>query len=219
MYVNHLHNPTDTTVDHRQVWFSVRARALGSFLSGVVAVVCGNLLGHYLDRVQISLRIRARSAFWGIIVFQGACWIWATVLVTEFRTTQPTYDWTSPGFGRAFALFVMLNCAFQMNYLFLYFFVSNLACGDSDIIRYAALLRGSESAWQAISYGITSVTVFAEVGAVYWNFALWAVAIWPAWLVLREFGGERETAIEQTIQSIETQAVKNSAPVREDALS
>jgi hypothetical protein len=62
------------------------------------------------------------------------------------------------------------------------------------------------------------VTVFAEVGAVYWSFALWAVAIWPAWLVLREFGGERETAIEQTIQSMETQAVKNSAPVREGAL-
>lgn len=27
------------------VWFSVRARALGSFLSGIVAVIAGNLLG------------------------------------------------------------------------------------------------------------------------------------------------------------------------------
>ena len=59
------------------------------------------------------------------------------------------------------------------------------------MIRYAALLRGTESAWQAISYGITSVTVFAEVGAIYWNFALWFLAIWPAWLVLREFGEKK----------------------------
>ena len=27
------------------MWFSVRARALGSFLSGIVAVTAGNMLG------------------------------------------------------------------------------------------------------------------------------------------------------------------------------
>ncbi|KAH8722332.1 hypothetical protein GQ44DRAFT_587131, partial [Phaeosphaeriaceae sp. PMI808] len=71
------------------------------------------------------------------------------------------------------------------------FFISNLATDESEVIRYAALLRGSES------YGITSTTIFAEVGAIYWNFALWAVSIYPAWLVLREFGGEGMTATEQ----------------------
>jgi hypothetical protein len=29
------------------------------------------------------------------------------------------------------------------------------------------------------------------VGAIYWNFALWLLAIWPAWLVLREFGEKK----------------------------
>ncbi|OAF99392.1 uncharacterized protein CC84DRAFT_1232841 [Paraphaeosphaeria sporulosa] len=174
------------------LWFSVRARALGSFVSGLVAVTCGNLLGWYLDNSRLSLRTRARTAFTVIVVFQGACWIWITVLVTRFRHTHPTYDWGSPGFGNAFAVFVLLTAAFQINYLFLYFFVTNLAKDEPQVIRYAALLRGTESAWQAISYGITSVTVFAEVGAVYWNFALWGVAIYPAWLVLRHFGGPKE---------------------------
>ena len=173
------------------VWFSVRSRALGSFLSGIVAVVCGNLLGQYLDRTSISLRFRARSTFWFIAVLQGAWWLWATILATEFRKTQPTYDWASPGFGRAFAVFVFLTVGFQLNYLFLYFFIGQLAENEPEVIRYAALLRGTESAWQAISYGITSVTVFAEVGAIYWNFALWFCAIWPAWLVLREFGEKK----------------------------
>ncbi|KAJ8114828.1 hypothetical protein OPT61_g3382 [Boeremia exigua] len=175
------------------LWFSVRSRALGSFLSGIVAVICGNLLGHYLDRTSIPLRFRARTTFWSIAVLQGAWWLWATILVTEFRTSQPTYDWSSPGFGRGFAVFIFLTVGFQLNYLFLYFFIGQLAQNEPEVIRYAALLRGTESAWQAISYGITSVTVFAEVGAVYWNFALWAVAIWPAWLVLREFGDEKKT--------------------------
>jgi hypothetical protein len=190
------------------VWFSVRARALGSFLSGIVAVICGNLLGNYLDRIKIPLRTRARTAFWMIVIAQGAFWLWATILVTEFHRTKPTYDWSSPGFGRGFAAFIMLTAMFQLNYLFLYFFVSNLATNEVEVVRYAALLRGSESAWQAISYGITSVAIFAEVGAVYWNFAMWAVAIFPAWLVLREFGGEKKTAMEQTVEGIVTPPVK-----------
>ena len=81
------------------LWFTVRSRALGSFLSGIVAVIAGNILGHYLDRSSISLRTRSRSAFAVIATLQGAWWIWATVLVTKFRTTQPTYDWSDKGFG------------------------------------------------------------------------------------------------------------------------
>jgi hypothetical protein len=127
--------------------------------------------------------------------------------VTDFRSSQPTYDWTSPGFGRAFAVFILLTAGFQLNYLFLYFIIGNFATRQDEVIRYAALLRGSESAWQAVSYGITSVTVFAEVGAVYWNFALWGVAIVPAWLVLREFGLEK-AAVQHTVKSTVTEHLK-----------
>lgn len=190
------------------MWFSVRARALGSLVSGIVAVTVGNLLGSYLDRTGIPLRIRARSTFWTIAIIQGALWLWGTVLVTEFHRTRPVYDWSSPGFGRGFALFVLLTTLFQVNYLFLYFIISNLATDESQVIRYAALLRGSESGWQAVSYGITSIKIFSEVGGVYWNFALWAVAIFPAWLVIREFGGAQRTAIEQTDGGIVTPPVK-----------
>lgn len=72
-----------------------------------------------------------------------------------------------------------------------YFVIQNLAGPDETlVIRYAGLLRGTESAWQAVSYGLSSVTVFAEHGGVYMNFALWAIALWPAWLVLRHFGAD-----------------------------
>lgn len=174
-------------------------------------MTCGNLLGAYLDRTQIQLRTRARSAFWIVVGLQGAWWIWATILVTEFRNSRPTYDWTSPGFGRGFAVFIFLTAGFQLNYLFLYFIIGNLAKNEEEVIRYAALLRGSESAWQAVSYGITSVKIFAEVGAVYWNFALWGVAVYPAWLVIKEFGGDKEAAIEQTDDGIVATPIKIDA--------
>ncbi|KAL1303789.1 hypothetical protein AAFC00_007126 [Neodothiora populina] len=178
------------------LWFSVRARALGSFLSGIVAVTMGNVLGAFLDRTVVSLQKRTRISFFVIITLQGGWWIWATVLVTRFKVTQPTYDWASSGFGHAFAPYILLCAGFQLNYLFLYFIVANLADDSQEVVRYAALLRGTESAWQAVSYGLGSIVLFAEVGGVYLNFALWAISLAPVWLVLRHFGSEGDRTIE-----------------------
>ncbi|CAJ2513110.1 Uu.00g012290.m01.CDS01 [Anthostomella pinea] len=172
------------------LWFSVRARALGSFLAGVIGMVVGNGVGAWLDHSRVSIKLRARSTFVSIVVMSGAWWLWATVLATRFRVTQPTYDWSTPGFGTAFAVYVLLNVTFQANYLFLYFIIAHIAKGEPEIVRFAALLRGTESAWQAISYGLSSVTVFAEVGAIYINLGLWALSIYPAWLVIRHIGAE-----------------------------
>ena len=104
---------------YESLWFSVRARALGSFLSGMVAMVAGNLLGAFLDRQKLALKTRARGAFFTVLGLQGAWWIWTTILVTDFHRIKPTYDWVHPGFGRAFTLFLLLVTGFQLNYLYL----------------------------------------------------------------------------------------------------
>lgn len=74
---------------------------------------------YWIDRVQVPLKTRARWGFGVIVTLQGAWWLWATVIVTEYTRTQPTYDWSDPGFGRGFALFIFLTIGFQLNYLFL----------------------------------------------------------------------------------------------------
>lgn len=104
---------------YQGLWFSVRARALGSFLSGIVALIGGNLLGAYLDTRKVSLKTRARTSFIIVLGFQGAWWIWGTVLVTRYNRTNPVYDWTDPGFGSGFALFLFWVIGFQVNYLYL----------------------------------------------------------------------------------------------------
>jgi hypothetical protein len=50
--------------------YSVRARALGSFLSGIVSIIAGNVLGYFLDRNKASLRSRARWGFAILLAFQ-----------------------------------------------------------------------------------------------------------------------------------------------------
>lgn len=75
--------------------------------------------------------------------------------------------------------------------------MQNLAGHDEAlIIRYSGLLRGTESAWQALSYGLEALTVFQQHSGVYMNFGLWAVAIAPAWLVIRHFGTNEKGSIE-----------------------
>lgn len=83
-----------------------------------------------------------------------------------------------------------------------YFAIQNLAGSDEAlVIRYAALLRGTESAWQALSYGLDSLTVFGERGGVYMNFGLWALAIAPAWTVLRHIGETTNSAGDSDIMN------------------
>ncbi|OGM47446.1 DUF895 domain membrane protein [Aspergillus bombycis] len=170
------------------LWFSVRARALGSFLGGIIALILGNLLGAFLDTKRISLKTRTRSAFVTILTLQGAWWIWGTIIVTEFNKTQPSYDWADAGFGRGFALYLFWIVGFQLNYMFLYFLIGNLADDEEEVIRISGLLRGTESAAQAVSYGLNAVTIMASVGSVYLNFGLWAISLLPAWLVVKNIG-------------------------------
>jgi len=156
---------------YSSLWFSVRARALGSFLSGIVAIISGNLLGGFLDYTKISLKRRARGGFIAILTLQGAWWIWATVLVTRYHREKPTYDWGDKGFGAGFALFLFWVAGFQINYLFLYvasvshfldsfandgryFVVGELAATNEEVVRIAGLLRGTESAVQAVSVSL-----------------------------------------------------------------
>ena len=69
--------------------------------------------------------------------------------------------------------------------------IGRISKSPQETIRLAALLRGIESAWQALSYGLNAIPVIASVGSTYANFGLWAVALLPAWLVVRTIGVKR----------------------------
>lgn len=103
---------------YNSLWFSVRARALGSFVSGIMAIISGNLLGAFLDS-KVSLKMRSRAGFAVVLGLQGAWWVWGTIVVTDFNKEQPTFDWADPGFGRGFPLYLFWVVGFQLNYMFL----------------------------------------------------------------------------------------------------
>ncbi|RAK99608.1 DUF895 domain membrane protein [Aspergillus ibericus CBS 121593] len=170
------------------LWFSVRVRALGSFLSGCLALIGGNVLGMFLDS-GLKLQVRSRGAFWVVMTLQGGWWVWATVVTTGYwKSGRTGIDWTDGEFAKGFVLYLMWVLGFQLNYMFLYFVVGNLAADEEEVVRISGLLRGVESAVQAVSYGLSSVGIMASIGGTYLNFGLWAIAVLPAWLVIRQFG-------------------------------
>ncbi|GAA5929929.1 uncharacterized protein JCM15063_004667 [Sporobolomyces koalae] len=171
--------------------FSVRARALGSFLSAIVCIIAGNLFGLLLDSTRWNLKTRARYG-WLIaaVVLQGAWWTWSIIINNEYRQIGPSsiYDWKDVGFGKGFGSYLSIAAGFQINYMFLYFVCGTLVTKPADVLRIGGLLRATESAAQAVSYGLNSLESFEGVGASALNFALWGVAIIPSWFVIRKIG-------------------------------
>ncbi|KXN86553.1 hypothetical protein AN958_09857 [Leucoagaricus sp. SymC.cos] len=128
----------------------VRARALGSFLSAITGVIAAAILGLLLDSQRWNMRSFALSVFTGIIV-------WAMILQHEFPTVNPgKLDWSSPGFGRAFGLYIMLSTAGNLVQNYLYWVAGSMGDGAQQPTRHAGLLRGVESWGRCISFGINS---------------------------------------------------------------
>ncbi|KAL1660027.1 major facilitator superfamily domain-containing protein [Schizophyllum commune] len=156
------------------LWFTVRSRALGSFVSGLAAAVAGNLMGRLLDNDCWSHRFCARTSFFMTVTLQGV--------------RNPHYDWSDAGFGNGFAVFVLEVANFQICYMALFWYCGELAETPEEVVRTAGLLRATESASQAVSYGLSSIPSFAHIGGAALNLGMWGVAVVPGWLIVRQIG-------------------------------
>ncbi|KDN52779.1 hypothetical protein K437DRAFT_148006 [Tilletiaria anomala UBC 951] len=172
-------------------YFSVRSRALGSFLAAILAIIANCLLGAFLDFRRLTINQRAKIAYMLVYGLQGAYWIYAIVVMNNFhnRPEKPTFDWSdsSSDWGRGFGVYLMLQIGFNTCYELAYFIVSGCSDDPEDIIRLTAIIRGVESAGQAVSYGINSTSLRLDAVAGI-NMGLWVIAIIPAWLVVRKLG-------------------------------
>ncbi|GAA6031351.1 hypothetical protein JCM8097_005614 [Rhodosporidiobolus ruineniae] len=171
--------------------YSVRVRALGSLLSAICCITAGNLFGRFvLDRASLSLKTRTRLGFYIVLGSQGLWWIWSLVMNAYFRSHPKVYDWDDANWGAGFGNYLFIAIGFQLNYMYLYHVVGTLVVEPADIVRIAGLLRGTESAAQAISYGLNSLSSMQDIGSAALNTGLWLVSLYPAWLVVRKIGVE-----------------------------
>lgn len=85
-------------------------------------------------------------------------WIWVLIVQhdLQYNPPQAVLDWVSPGFGRAFGMYIMLQTFGNMVQNYLYFLVGTVGDGTLELSRSTGLLRGVESWGQCASFGISS---------------------------------------------------------------
>ncbi|KAI0848052.1 MFS general substrate transporter [Daldinia vernicosa] len=169
------------------LYFSVRSRALASLVSAIAQVVTTLAFGAFLDWTRVSLNKRARYGYITMMTLIGGCWIWGAIIQNEYTHHKPALDWDDGGFGRGWALYIFLQINFSLTYNFGFWLIGFLAREPKEIVRYMSLARAAESAGQCISSGISSTTA-PLISALGVTFALWGIAVIPAYCVVRQVG-------------------------------
>jgi len=200
-------------------YFTVRSRALGSFLSAVVSSLSTWLAGVLVDYGWAPRQRRAVVTFGIIAVLTSATWIWAVVVQNEFRHTKPVLDWSHSDFGRGFGVYMFERISFSMVENYVYWCISNLSDSPGDQIRYSSLLRGIETAAVAVSFGVQAVPTALIVTAGI-NFGVWFVALpfsyYATVRVVRKFNAIEKHG-KKAVQDVELGEASESAesPSRE----
>lgn len=175
---------------YNATYFTVRARALASLVASTCVIVSNFSLGFWLDWRKPTLNTRAVGAFVFIYAFEMSLYIYAMVVTKEYEAmdTPPVLDWTDPGFGRGVCVYILMLVGFNLMYDYLYWLVGTINRDGADLVRLSAVIRGIESAGQAISYGINSIDTFALSGAVAVNLSFFAACIIPSAVVIYKVG-------------------------------
>ncbi|KAK8055598.1 MFS general substrate transporter [Apiospora rasikravindrae] len=177
------------------LYFSVRARALASFLSAVTGTIACALFGLFLDSPRLSVRTRIRAGFVGSCGAFTLLWIWVLVIQHEYEAHPPKgLDWTSPGFGRGFGVYIMLQTVGNVVQNYLYFLIGTVGDGTSELSRGTGLLRGVESWGQCASFGISS-SRFSPFYTAVINVVFWTLSLVPACISVWEVQGRKTMAI------------------------
>ncbi|CAI7666358.1 unnamed protein product [Penicillium crustosum] len=159
-------------------YFTVRARALGSFMSAVVGTLATWLGGSLVDLPWLKNRKhRAIVTFIVIALMNSATWIWAVIIQNEYRHTNPVLDWGNQRtFGRGFGLYLFERISLGLVENYIYWCIGNLSDSPGDQIRYSSLLRGIETAAVAVGFGVQAVPT-ALIATASINLSLWFIAL------------------------------------------
>ncbi|KAL1413711.1 hypothetical protein Q8F55_001493 [Vanrija albida] len=159
-------------------YFTVRSRALASFLSAVVCTLSTWLAGSLVDLPWAKKRqTRAITTFIFIALVNSGTWIWAVYIQNEYRHTKPTLDWGNlSAFGRGFGVYMFERITFALVENYVYWCISNLSDSPGDAIRYSSLLRGIETAGVAVGFGVQAVPT-ALIATASINCGLWFLSL------------------------------------------
>lgn len=200
----------------RLAYFSVRSRALASFLTAVVGAAANISTGLFLDLKFLSRGTRSKIVYIFVLVFVTASWIWNAVVETKLSrvTEPPAFDLgDGPFFNSAFTVYIFFKFFYEVLQTYIYWLMAEIkgAQGDGDIARTTGILRSWESIGSTIAYAV-GATHWPNLNQMALGFALWGVtipftllAVFGNWNVAQTIGVEEEEQTDSS--SLEAQRV------------
>ena len=162
-------------------YFTVRSRALASFLTAIIGALANILTGLVLDIKSFPRLAKSKAVYLFVLATVTASWIWMAVIQVRLSSMPeaPSFDIGDGAFfNSAFAVYLCFKFFYEILQTYVYWLMAEIkgAQGDGDIARPTGILRS----WASI--GSTSASA---VGATHWpnqnqmilGFALWAFTV------------------------------------------
>ncbi|OCF32133.1 membrane protein [Kwoniella heveanensis BCC8398] len=138
-------------------YFSVRARALSSFIVPSGIIVFTGIFGRFfLDNRRWSQRRRAQIGFAVFMVPSLASFAWLCANQAKFLNTKPKYDWNAAGWANAYVPFYIMQICGYLCQTYIYWLISCFTSSVGGNARDGGIFRCVEAVGQAVSYGINS---------------------------------------------------------------
>ncbi|KAI1880224.1 hypothetical protein JX265_001845 [Neoarthrinium moseri] len=173
-------------------YFTVRSRALASFLTAVVGFGANLITGYLLDLPRVSQRAKSRAVYIGIAMFISACWIWNAIVEVQLSHQESTaFDIGGSSFGdSAFAVYLFFRFFYEALQTYLYWLMGEVGKGvaseeyrHGDVARTTGILRSWESIGSTIAY-VVGATHWSNLNQMILGLVLWFATIPPTVVAL-----------------------------------
>ncbi|ETN43936.1 uncharacterized protein HMPREF1541_11067 [Cyphellophora europaea CBS 101466] len=172
-------------------YFSVRARTLASLVAGVAVTVADFLTGWFLDLKCFTRPAKAKIIIIGFsIALALGLFPWQLTNEYDYSSAESvTIDWSSTGFGRAFAVHIFFRFFNEAHIVFIFWLVGAFTRNAQTVTLACGLINGFEALGSTLANGIGAARI-APVANLWVAFGVFLCSVPPtimvAWMVPRQ---------------------------------
>jgi hypothetical protein len=202
-------------------YFTVRSRALASFLTAIIGALANILTGLVLDIKSFPRLAKSKAVYLFVLATVTASWIWMAIIQVRLSSMSeaPSFDIGDGAFfNSAFAVYLCFKFFYEILQTYVYWLMAEIkgAQGDGDIARTTGILRSWESIGSTIAYAV-GATHWPNQNQMILGFALWAFTV--PFTLLAVFGnwnvGGSEIQAKEEDSDPEMQTVVSDARAKE----
>lgn len=201
-------------------YFTVRSRALASFLTAIVGALANIITGLVLDVKRFSRPLKSKAVYIFVLTTVTASWTWNAVVQIRLssKPEAPSFDLGDGAFfNSAFAVYLCFKFFYEVLQTYIYWLMAEIkgAQADGDIARTTGILRSWESIGSTIAYAV-GATHWPNQNQMILGFSLWAFTV--PFTLLAVFGNwnvDEEKVGKESDSDAEMQTVMEEARAKE----